>query len=180
MKRNLRVAILIAGAGMILALASGSTATDAERGSEARFEARELATMTVVQKAASLGECHTLVAAIKSAGLVGLLSEPGHRTLFAPSDEAFSAVPAATLRAWLRDREKLAEVLAHHVVDGRLLTSEMRDGDRMTALSGLELTLARAGGDWRVADAILASPDYVCRGGVVHVIDRLILPPDEG
>jgi uncharacterized surface protein with fasciclin (FAS1) repeats len=132
--------------------------------------------MTIVQKVAGTGTCNTLVAAIKAAGLVQVLNGDGPFTIFAPSDEAFSKLPAGKLEALLSDPQKLAELLKGHVVAGKIGSAELAGASAEKTFAGTHLKVTRVDGALLIDGAKLVAPDLVCRNGVVHVIDAVIMP----
>lgn len=133
----------------------------------------------IVDTAVSAGHFTTLVTAVKAAGLVETLKGKGPFTLFAPTDEAFSKIPAAQLDALLADKEALTKVLTYHVVPGRVMSSELVS-KRMTlakTVQGQSVNIdART--NVKVNNANVEKADIVTSNGVIHVIDSVILPPD--
>jgi uncharacterized surface protein with fasciclin (FAS1) repeats/formylglycine-generating enzyme required for sulfatase activity/beta-lactamase regulating signal transducer with metallopeptidase domain len=123
----------------------------------------------------------TLVAAVQAAGLSDLLRSEGPFTVFAPTDEAFAALPAGTLDSLLlpENKEKLRAILAHHVVPGRLLSMEVGNIEdpqmARTAAGDREPIFADRRG-FRFGGAEVVRPDILCGNGVIHVIDRVVLP----
>lgn len=131
---------------------------------------------SVVEVAAASGSFSTLVAAIQVSGLAGTLSEGGPFTVFAPSEEAFAALPAGLLEKLLKPENKavLAQILTYHVVSGKVLSSEVKDG-AVASVEGSELTFSTTGGVM-VNDAKVITPDVQASNGVIHVIDKVLLP----
>ncbi|MCE4557738.1 fasciclin domain-containing protein [Roseateles cellulosilyticus] len=119
-----------------------------------------------------LGTFNRLVA---QAGLGDELRATGPMTVFAPSDEAFKALPAKTMEALAADRAQLRAVLNNHIVEGRLASSDVKPGAAKTRQGGT-LALATAGSFVTVDDAIVQQPDLVATNGVAHVVDRVLLP----
>ena len=132
--------------------------------------------VTVTDTAARTARLSTLSRLIGEAGLADTLRGPGPFTVFAPSDEAFKAVPAKTLAELGSDRELLKSVLAFHVVPGKLSAAEVKNGNAKT-VNGANVALAKAGDIVTVEDAVVTQPDVAASNGVVHVIDRVLLPP---
>lgn len=110
------------------------------------------------------------------AGLAEELRAAGPVTVFAPSDDAFKAVPAKTMEALAADPAQLKAVLAYHVVDGRLASADVKPGTAKTR-QGATVALAKAGSFVTVDDAVVQQPDIVATNGVAHVIDRVLMPP---
>gem|GEM_PF-331639 len=123
----------------------------------------------------------TLVAAVEAAGLSDLLRSEGPFTVFAPSDEAFAALPAGTLESLLlpENKEKLRSIIAHHVVPGRLLSMEVgniEDPQMARTAAGDRETIAADRKGFRFGAAEVVQPDLLCGNGVIHAIDRVVLP----
>jgi uncharacterized surface protein with fasciclin (FAS1) repeats len=118
----------------------------------------------------------TLNKLINDAGLADTLRGVGPYTVFAPSDDAFKAVPAATLDALAKDKERLKAVLAYHVVAGQTLAADVKNGPAKT-LHGGSVALSKAGTFVTVEDAVVTQADVPATNGVVHVIDRVLMPP---
>lgn len=122
----------------------------------------------------------TLVAAVKAAGLVETLQGDGPFTVFAPTNEAFAALPEGTLDDLLKpeNKEKLASILTYHVVAGKVMSTDLSDGMKAATVNGAEVTITTADGA-KVNGANVVSADVEASNGVVHVIDTVILPPTE-
>jgi len=132
--------------------------------------------LTIVDTAAASGQFPTLVAAIQAAGLSDVLAGDGPFTVFAPSEEAFAALPAGELDALLADPTMLANVLKYHVVGGALKAADIVNGMNAATLEGKPLTFAINGGV-TVNGAHILTSDVPARNGVIHVIDQVLLPP---
>lgn len=128
----------------------------------------------IVDTAVAAGNFKTLTAALQQAGLVDTLRGKGPFTVFAPTDAAFAQVPKDQLDALLADKEKLAAVLTYHVVPGKVTSGDVRPG-KVKSVQGSELTLSTAGGV-KVDGANVVQADIVADNGVIHVIDRVVLP----
>jgi uncharacterized surface protein with fasciclin (FAS1) repeats len=122
----------------------------------------------------------TLVAAVKAAGLVETLQGEGPFTVFAPTNEAFEALPEGTLDDLLKpeNKEKLASILTYHVVAGKVMSTDLSDGMKAATVNGAEVTITTTDGA-KVNGANVVSADVEASNGVVHVIDAVILPPTE-
>lgn len=131
---------------------------------------------SIADTAARTPELSTLNRLINQAGLGDTLRGQGPYTVFAPSDEAFKAVPAKTLAELGSDKALLTSVLTYHVVPGKTMAAEVKNGNAKT-VNGANLALARAGAMVTVEDAVVVQPDVVASNGIVHVIDRVLLPP---
>lgn len=131
---------------------------------------------TIADTAAHTPQLSTLSRLIGQAGLSDTLASPGPFTVFAPSDEAFKAVPAKTLSELGNDKELLKSVLSYHVVPGKVLAADVKNANAKT-VNGANIALAKAGSMVTVEDAVVLQADVVASNGVVHVIDRVLLPP---
>jgi uncharacterized surface protein with fasciclin (FAS1) repeats len=128
----------------------------------------------IVDTAVSAGQFKTLVKAVQAAGLVDTLKGTGPFTVFAPTDEAFAKLPAGTLDALMKDKQKLAAVLTYHVVPGRVMAAQVKPGPVKT-VQGQSLTVTTTGGVM-VDNANVVKTDIAASNGVIHVIDRVIVP----
>lgn len=133
----------------------------------------------IVDTAASAKTFKTLLAAAEAAGLVDTLKSKGPFTVFAPTDEAFAKLPAGTVESLLKDKAKLAAILTYHVVPGRVLSTDLPEGD-LTAKTaeGRSLTINRSDrGAVKVNGASsVVSADLIAGNGIIHVVDTVILP----
>lgn len=118
----------------------------------------------------------TLNGLVQKAGLADTLRGAGPYTVFAPTNEAFKAVPAKTLDALAADPAKLKSVLAYHVLPARVAAADVKAGNART-VQGANLALARAGEFVTVEDAMVQTADVAATNGVVHKIDRVLTPP---
>jgi uncharacterized surface protein with fasciclin (FAS1) repeats len=136
----------------------------------------EAAGDTIVDVAAANPDFSTLVAAVEAAGLAETLSGDGPFTVFAPTDEAFDALPEGVVDALLlpENQETLASILTYHVVPGEV-TSDMITAGEVATVQGDPVTLAVDGGV-TVNDATVVTPDVAASNGVIHVIDAVLLP----
>ena len=132
----------------------------------------------IVYTAVGAGSFLTLAKLLANADLITTMTGPGPFTVFAPTDAAFAAVPAATLNALLADKAKLTKVLTYHVMAGTVMAADLKPGDAKS-LEGAALKVTTdATGKTMINDANIATPDVVASNGVIHVIDRVLLPPD--
>lgn len=120
----------------------------------------------------------TLVAALKAADMVPALQGAGPLTVFAPTNAAFAQLPAGTLDALLADKEKLKTVLSHHVVASRLEAATLKTTPRATSLAGFPL-LVDASSGVKVGPATVTAADVMASNGVLHAVDKVILPPTD-
>jgi transforming growth factor-beta-induced protein len=136
------------------------------------------AELNLVETAEAAGQFGTLLAAAEAAGLVATLSSEGPFTVFAPTDAAFAALPAGTLDAVLADTELLTSILLYHVVPGRVLASDLSDGQVVTTVEGRPVRVTLGGGA-RVNGVNIVITDVAASNGVIHVIDRVLLPVED-
>ena len=136
---------------------------------------------TIPSVAVGSGRLDTLVAAVQAADLAGALSSEGPFTVFAPTDEAFGRLGNDTLASLLEpgNRSTLARILKHHVVPGRLAASSLVGRTSVETLAGTELPLELVRNRLLVGDAVVETADVSASNGIVHVIDRVLLPPRE-
>lgn len=113
---------------------------------------------------------------VAQAGLADELRAAGPLTVFAPSDDAFKAVPAKTMEALAADPAQLKAVLSYHVIDGRVTAADIKPGAAKTRQGG-SVTLAKAGTFVTVDDAVVQQADVIATNGVAHVVDRVLMPP---
>jgi len=118
----------------------------------------------------------TLSKLITDAGLTETLRGAGPFTVFAPSDDAFKAVPAKTMAELAANKELLKSVLTYHVVPGKVMAADVKNASTKT-VQGANVALAKAGGYVTVEDAMVTQADVPASNGVVHVIDRVLMPP---
>jgi len=131
----------------------------------------------IVDTAVAAGSFTTLAAALGAAGLVDTLKGPGPFTVFAPTDDAFAALPAGAVDGLLADKAALTKVLTYHVVAGKVMSTDLRDGMTAASVAGPDLTISLADGA-AVNDAAITQADIETSNGVIHVIDTVLMPPD--
>jgi len=169
-KRRLITAVVAA-----LTLLTVSACGSEEESSTPAVE--ETVTNTIVDVASATEGFSTLVAALSAAELVETLSGEGPFTVFAPTDDAFAALPAGVLDALLLPENKatLVKILTYHVVSGMVMAADVTDGDVAT-VEGQTIKLATKDGV-TVNGAKVVQADVMADNGVIHVIDAVILPP---
>ena len=136
----------------------------------------DMAVGTIVDVAVEAGSFTTLVAAVDAAGLTPVLSGEGPFTVFAPTDEAFAALPAGTVEALLADPEALADILTYHVVAGEVFAADVVNLTSATTVQGQDVTIEVVDGNVFVDGAMVVTTDIATDNGVIHVIDAVILP----
>lgn len=137
-------------------------------------------TGTVVDVAASEQSLSTLTSVIQEAGLAETLQQDGPYTVFAPSNQAFDAIPQETRERLLQpeNREALRQILSYHVVPGQLAANELESGQIATvAGEPVNVQVDQAANQVRVNEATVTQPNLQASNGVVHIVDRIILPP---
>ncbi|MBE2240549.1 MAG: fasciclin domain-containing protein [Caldilineaceae bacterium] len=161
--------------------AAPEAATEAATEAAAETPAEAMPEMAdIVDTAVSAGSFNTLVAAVEAAGLVDTLKGEGPFTVFAPTDEAFAALPAGTVEALLADPEgQLTQILLYHVVPGKVMSTDLSDGMTADTVQGSPVTFTIADGAVKVNDATVVTADIEASNGVIHVIDAVIMPPAE-
>jgi uncharacterized surface protein with fasciclin (FAS1) repeats len=129
----------------------------------------------IVETAVSAGSFTTLVAAVKAAGLVEILSSPGPFTVFAPSDDAFKKLPEGTVEGLLKDIPKLKDVLTYHVAAGKMMAADVAAQTAIKTVQGQNITIDTSDGV-KVDGAKVVKADIAVDNGVIHVIDSVITP----
>ena len=134
--------------------------------------------MNIVETAVGAGSFTTLVAAVEAAGLVETLSGEGPFTVFAPTDDAFAALPEGTVESLLppETHDQLVSILTYHVVPGAVMSTDLSDGMTAATVQGSEITIDLDSGVM-VNEANVVTADIAASNGVIHVIDAVILPP---
>ncbi len=131
---------------------------------------------TIADTTARTPQLSTLNRLIAQAGLADTLRGAGPYTVFAPSDEAFKALPAKTMAELGADTALLKSVLTYHVLPGKVPAADVKNGNAKT-VNGANLAVAKAGTTVTVEDAVVVQADVGATNGVVHVIDRVLMPP---
>lgn len=154
------VNLFVAGTLALIVSTSGSKAAD------------------IVDTAVAAGSFKTLVAAVKAADLVGTLKSPGPFTVFAPTDAAFKKLPKGTLASLLKpeNKDKLVKILTYHVVPGRVMAADL--AGKTIAVATVEGGQVEVNGKHgvRVNNARVVKANVVADNGVIHVIDKVLLP----
>lgn len=145
--------------------------TDSEKMPPAQTEAKN-----IVQTAMEAGTFTELTKALAAAELVSTLEGAGPFTVFAPNDEAFRKIPAADLEALMADKPKLAEVLKHHVVAGRITADDLKMKTEIETIDGRKIPVTVEEGAVKVGGATVLQQDVEASNGVIHVIDTVLMP----
>jgi uncharacterized surface protein with fasciclin (FAS1) repeats len=131
----------------------------------------------IVQTAVAAGQFKTLARLLTKAGLVGALEKPGPYTVFAPTDAAFAKVPRKTLDGLLADKAKLRSVLLYHVVAGKVTAADVTTLSSAKTLAGPSVRVRVSGTNVFVNTAKVTKPDVMATNGVIHVVNRVLIPP---
>ena len=132
----------------------------------------------IVDTAIAAGQFNTLVAAVQAAGLVDVLKGDGPFTVFAPTDDAFAALPEGTVENLLKpeNKDQLVAVLTYHVVPGKFMSSDIAgEKTEVASVEGSELSVDATDGV-KVDGAVVVAADIETTNGVIHVIDQVVLP----
>ena len=138
----------------------------------------KVAAKDIVDTAVGSESFSTLVAAVKAAGLVDVLKGNGPFTVFAPTNEAFAKLPKETLESLLKpeNKDKLAAILTYHVVAGKVMAADVVKLSKAKTVQGQEVKIKVVDGKVMLDNANVTKTDIVCKNGVIHVIDTVILP----
>jgi len=133
---------------------------------------------SILEIATSAGSFNTLAAALEAADLIDALSGEGPFTVFAPTDEAFAALPDGKLDMLLKpeNKDKLRSILLYHVVEGRVYADQAIEAEKAATLQGGKVKITKSWGNVKINDAKVVNADIEASNGVIHVIDRVILP----
>ena len=131
----------------------------------------------IVDTAVGAGDFTTLVAAVEAAGLVDTLKGDGPFTVFAPTDAAFAALPEGTVETLLKpeNKDQLVAILTYHVVPGKVMSTDLSDDMKAATVQGGEITIDLDNGVM-VDEATVVTADIEADNGVIHVIDKVIMP----
>jgi uncharacterized surface protein with fasciclin (FAS1) repeats len=162
MKKLLSILTLLAVTGSVAVAAATARSTDDRN---------------IVQTAVAAGQFKTLAELLTRAGLSDELQQPGPFTVFAPSDAAFKKVPKETLNVLLHNKAKLKAVLLYHVVSGRVTAANVVKQSSAKTLDGKTFRIRVSGANVFVNSAKVTRPDVMASNGVIHVINRVLIPP---
>ncbi|MET0527942.1 MAG: fasciclin domain-containing protein [Microvirga sp.] len=134
----------------------------------------------VVDTAVAAGQFKTLAAALTEAGLVSTLKGSGPFTVFAPTDAAFAKLPAGTVENLLKpeNKDKLTAILTYHVVPGRVMAADVVKLQQAKTVNGKTLKVSTKGSGVMINEANVTQTDIAASNGVIHVVDTVILPPN--
>jgi uncharacterized surface protein with fasciclin (FAS1) repeats len=132
--------------------------------------------VSVADTIASKPELSTLSSLVTKAGLADTLKSVGPFTVFAPTNAAFAKVPAKTMEDLGNDPVKLKAVLTYHVVPGKVMAADVKNGSAKT-VNGANVALSKAGDFVTVEDGMVQTADVSATNGVVHIVDSVLIPP---
>ena len=143
--------------------------------------ASDMSKPDIVDLAVSTDFLSTLVAAVKAGDLVGVLKGEGPYTVFAPTNDAFAALPAGTVESLLKpeNKDQLVSILTYHVVPGIVRSTDLSDGQMATTVQGSDITVKINDKGVMINQAKVTAADIDASNGIVHVIDQVILPPSK-
>lgn len=166
-----RITPLVTAALMFVAVAASLEAIAG--GDKTRSDDRD-----IVDVAVSAGQFSTLAAALEAADLISTLKGKGPFTVFAPTDEAFAQLPAGTLESLLKpeNRDKLVSILTYHVVPGKVMAADVVKLSAAETVNGADVTIKVVEDRVLINEATVVAADVHASNGVIHVIDKVILP----
>ncbi len=175
--KNIRLFLMLS-AGILFGL---SAFAGSENGSEKtkKSNASQGDDKNIVELAVETDILSTLVAAVKAGDLVDVLQGEGPFTVFAPTNEAFAALPAGTLENLLKpeNKDQLVAILTYHVVSGKVMSTDLTNGMKAETVNGSYIKVGIKDGNAKINGAKVVAADIKASNGVVHVIDKVILPP---
>jgi uncharacterized surface protein with fasciclin (FAS1) repeats len=130
----------------------------------------------LVETAVNADSFNTLVKAVEAAGLIEILKSPGPYTVFAPNDDAFANLPEGTLDSLLENIPKLKRIITYHVAFGDVRSDDLMQIDEATTVEGSILAIEYGEGGIKVNDANVLKTDILTENGVIHVIDKVLIP----
>ncbi|MDG2303998.1 MAG: fasciclin domain-containing protein [Candidatus Binatia bacterium] len=156
----------------LLLVGCGDGASQAGQGSDGA------PTLDIIETADDAGSFQTLLAAVEAAGLTSTLRGDGPFTVFAPTDDAFAALPAGTVEDLLlpQNIETLTAILTYHVLGAEVRAADAIAAGSAETLNGQRVIIEESGGAVRVNDANVVAADVLASNGVIHVIDAVLLP----
>jgi uncharacterized surface protein with fasciclin (FAS1) repeats len=133
--------------------------------------------LSIIETAEAAGGFTTLLAAVDAAGLTETLDGEGPFTVFAPTDDAFAALPEGTVEGLLEDPDALSNILLYHVVPGEVTADQVMTLESATTAQGADVAISIEGDSVFVDDAQVIMTDIATSNGVIHVIDAVLMPP---
>jgi uncharacterized surface protein with fasciclin (FAS1) repeats len=197
MKKSFLTLIIVAGLGAALLTSCGGGKSEAVESEETVMNETEMVeeeveeepyvlvggakmvpSLDIIENAVNADNVTTLVAAVKAAGLVETLKSEGPFTVFAPTNDAFNALPAGTVESLLKpeNKAKLASILTYHVVAGAVKAADLKDGQMLTTVNGQKLKVTLKEGKVMIGDSEVLIADIISSNGVTHAINKVLLP----
>jgi len=133
----------------------------------------------IVETAVASGKFKTLVTAVQAADLVDTLKGKGPFTVFAPTDDAFAKLPKGTVEGLLKDKKGLAAILTYHVVSGKVMAADVVKLKSAKTVQGQAINIVTKEGGVAINGVNVIMTDIICKNGVIHVIDAVLLPPSD-
>lgn len=179
MTRKLLALMLLLPALSLGVVACGSSDSESGGSDSEMTDSAQMNEKNIVEVAADTPDLATLVQAVTAAGLGPTLEGPGPFTVFAPTNAAFKQLPPGELDRLLEpaNKDELANILKYHVASGEVMSSDLSNGQKIETLQGDSLTVKIEGGKVMIGDATVSQADVMASNGVVHVIDKVLLPP---
>jgi uncharacterized surface protein with fasciclin (FAS1) repeats len=172
MRTNRTISTLAAVTAVAVAAVGPASASARSEGNAVPASAKK----DIVETAVAAGKFDTLTALLKKAGLVKALKSEGRYTVFAPTDAAFAKVPKKTLNALAKDKAKLRAVLLYHVAKGKLTAAKVVERNSIETLNGQRVRVRVRDGKVFVGGARVTTPDVAASNGVIHVINKVLIP----
>lgn len=166
--RTVRIALILAAVAAV-SVTGAASASAQQAGATQETD--------IVDTAVAAGSFDTLATLLQRAGLVDALKGEGPFTVFAPTDAAFAKVPKNKLNALLRNRRKLRRVLLYHVAAGQLEAADVVQRWSIRTLNGRKVRVRVTDSNVFLNRAQVVTPDVMASNGVIHVIDRVLIPP---
>ncbi len=178
MKKRMTLAVLCLAALALVAAGCGSDNKDTTTTTAPATTTAQAASADIVALAGDTPDLSTLVAAVTAGDLATTLQGKGPFTVFAPTNQAFSDIQS-TVDTLLKPENKadLQKVLTYHVVPGTYTAADLKDGQELTTVEGQKLTVSVNGDTVKVNDATVKTADVDAANGVVHVVDKVLVPP---
>jgi uncharacterized surface protein with fasciclin (FAS1) repeats len=176
--RLLALALIALVAAAALGAGTGR-ATAAPKAAKPKAQAGQTITdLVVASTKGNPAEFKTLLMLVKKAGLAKTLAGPGPFTVFAPTDKAFAKVPKSTLNKLLKNRKLLRSVLLYHVVSGKVMAADVVKLTKATTVNGKDIAIkVRNGSVYLNGKTRVIKTDIEASNGIVHVINKVLLPP---
>ncbi len=133
----------------------------------------------IVETATIAGNFSRFIEAVKAVGLVDILTNDDILlTVFVPNDSAFLKLMDGSFEKLMEDKERLRQILKYHMMDGKFFEDDILNLDVLETLEGSEINVDLEDGDVMIDDAMIVRPDVLCTNGIIHVIDRVLIPEE--